>query len=62
MIRFPSPATFVESFIRGSRLADLVDENAMPQIKASVSLKLQRFVGNDQLSFPMGVHLAVAHP
>jgi ubiquinone/menaquinone biosynthesis C-methylase UbiE len=61
MIRFPSPAKFVQFLITGSSIADQVDENTMAKLITEVSLELQPFVKNDELSFPMGVHFAVAH-
>jgi ubiquinone/menaquinone biosynthesis C-methylase UbiE len=61
MIRFPSPAKFVESLITGSSIVDQVDEKTMATLIAEASLELQPFVKNDKLSFPMGVHFAVAH-
>lgn len=61
MIRFQSPAKFVESLITGSSLAGQVDKKNMAEIIAEASLELQPFVKNDKLSFPMGVHFAVAH-
>jgi ubiquinone/menaquinone biosynthesis C-methylase UbiE len=61
MIRFPSPAKFIQSLITGSSLADQVDENTMAKLITEVSLELQPFVKNDGLSFPMGVYFAVAH-
>lgn len=61
MVRFPSPAKFVESLITGSSITDQVDESSMAKLVAEVSLELQPFVKNDELLFPMGVHFAVAH-
>jgi hypothetical protein len=61
MVRFPSPAKFVESLITGSSVADQVDESTMAKLVTETSLELQPFVNNDGLSFPMGVHFAVAH-
>ncbi|HEY4035374.1 MAG TPA: methyltransferase domain-containing protein [Ktedonobacteraceae bacterium] len=61
MIRFPSPAKFVQSLITGSSIADQVDESTMAKLITEASLELQPFVKNDELSFPMGVHFAVAH-
>lgn len=60
MIRFPSPAMFVESLINGTSLVGQIDDNTMAKLIAEVSLELQPFVKNDEFSFPMGVHLAVA--
>jgi hypothetical protein len=61
MIRFPSPAKFVESLITGLSLAGQVDQKSMAKLIDEASLELQPFVKNDKLSFPMGVHFAVAH-
>ncbi len=61
MIRFPSPATFVESLLTGSSIASQVDENTKAKLITEVSLELQPFVKHDDFSFPMGVHFAVAH-
>jgi len=61
MIRFPSPATFVESLLTGSSIASQVDENTKAKLITEVSLELQPFVKHDGFSFPMGVHFAVAH-
>lgn len=61
MIRFPSPAMFVESLLTGSSIASQVDKNTKAKLITEVSLELQPFVKNDDFSFPMGVHFAVAH-
>jgi len=61
MIRFSSPAKFVESLITGSSIAGQIDEKTMTKLIAETSLELQPFVKNDRLSFPMGVRFAVAH-
>lgn len=60
MIRFPSPATFVEFLINGTSLVGQIDESTKAKLVTEVSLELQPFVKNDEFSFPMGVHLAVA--
>jgi ubiquinone/menaquinone biosynthesis C-methylase UbiE len=61
MIRFPSPARFVESLITGSSIASQVDKATLAKLMTEVGLELQPFVKKDELSFPMGVHFAVAH-
>lgn len=61
MIRFPSPAAFVQSLITGSSIADQVDDTTLTSLIAEVSLELQPFVKNNELSFPMGGYLAVGH-
>jgi hypothetical protein len=60
MIRFPLPATFVESLLTGSSIASQVDENIKARLITEASLELQPFVKNDNFSFPMGMHFAVA--
>jgi ubiquinone/menaquinone biosynthesis C-methylase UbiE len=61
MIRFPSPATFVQSLITGSSIASQVDEKTTTQLITEVSLELQPFMRKNELSFPMGGHLAAMH-
>jgi len=61
MIRFPSPATFVQALITGSSIASQVDDDTMAQFITEVSLQLQPFMRKGELSFPMGGHLAVTH-
>ena len=61
MIHFPSPAKFVEDLITGSSMASQVGKITLAQLINEVSLELQPFVKKDGLSFPMGIHFAVAH-
>ncbi len=61
MIRFPSPAQFVQDVITGSSIAGQVDESTIAKLIPEISLELQPFLKNDELSFPMGVYFAVAH-
>jgi len=60
MIRFPSPTTFVEDLITGSSIASQVDQITLAKLKTEVSQELQPFAKKGALSFPMGVHFAVA--
>ena len=60
-IHFPSPAAFTRYLITGSSIASQVDDATMTRLIADVEQEMQQFVKNGELSFPMGVNLAVAH-
>ena len=62
-LRFPSPDEFAVRYISGSALASLVDgadDHARAALLAEVKEKLQRYVDDQGLAFPIESNVAVA--